>query len=661
MIYDVIYNESEEENTVKTIAKVKGINTEQKEKEDSLKVNGSIKDTKIEIEKEANKAETDAGSVNKYKIKVKNTGIYDAREVVIEDTLYGDAKYIKDSLKVIDNAKNVIENTKYNLEWPEIQRENKFKVSIPLIEKQKEMTITYDVSYEDLEETQEITNFVRAKGINTNNAEPKQKNGIKVLSKGVIKNTDIEVTKNTDDTEVLSGNRSIYTITVRNKGQYKARKVSVRDVLKGNSRYIEDTVTVESNMNKNSNNIRNIIENIEWEYIESNTNNFNINIPIIEPSEIYTIKYVVEHKESEDDNETTNTVIVKGNNIAETKSNDVIVKAKGVIKETTLDMTKTSEQKKDTTINTIDITNIGNSVGKNIDLEESLDGNTTILKTSVKILNSKGEDILKTIKEEDIRIGDRTINIRIPRIDKNQSYKIIYEVKIDEPNKDKVITRKTNIKGTNLKQEESINKYNVLKTIKETELDIKKTLDNNIVEAGDRNKYKIVVKNIGENDAKDVIVDNSLTGNAKYLKDSITISDKNIKVEYGKNNKFKIPLLEKGKEITITYKVEYLSSIRDSIVKNNISVKGSNTRKKINTTKARVLGVKENLIEKELLPKILPKAGKRERRQITIYMLAAFIILIPTLIFKIDYLNAKKKEVLNKRRNRRRKTLRYKR
>jgi len=42
-------------------------------------------------------------------------------------------------------------------------------------------------------------------------------------------------------------------------------------------------------------------------------------------------------------------------------------------------------------------------------------------------------------------------------------------------------------------------------------------------------------------------------------------------------------------------------------------------KKNTSTAKVEVLGVKENIVEKEILPKILPKAGKRQRRQITIY------------------------------------------
>ena len=663
IIYDVTYDESEKENTVKTITKVKGINTEEKQKEDSEKVNGTIKSTTIEILKEATKIETKAGDTNTYNVKVKNNGTYDARDVFVEDILYGDAKYIKNTLKVLDNAKNVIEDSNYTVEWIETPGENKFEVMLPLVEKGKSITVTYNVEYANLEETQEIRNIVRAEGMNTNNAELQNKNGLKVVSKGVIKNTDIEIAKNTEDTELLAGNRNIYTITVKNKGQYNARDVAVTDILKGNAKYIEDTVTVESSKNTNNteSNINSIIQGIEWKYRDSNNESkLGLTIPIIEPNEIYTITYIVEHIDSEEDSNTTNKALSKGSNTTEAKSNDVTVKVKGVIKETTLDLTKTSEKKENATTNTINITNTGNNKGRNITVEETLEGNVTIVKSSVKIVNNKGEDITNTIKKDDIVVENGTIKINIPNIGKNESFKITYDVTPNEPNKDVVVTRKTTLKGSNSTQEETTSSYSVVATVKETNLDIKKTVDKSIIEAGDRNNYKIVVKNIGEHDAKDVVIEDILKGKAKYLKDSIKLSDRNIKVEHGTNTKFKIPVLEKGKSITITYKVEYASSLRDNMVTNTANVKGSNAKKALSSIRVQVLGVKENLIEKELLPKILPKAGKRERRQISLYALATIIILLPTFIFRLDYVKAKRKEMLLRRKARRRKTLRYK-
>ena len=177
-------------------------------------------------------------------------------------------------------------------------------------------------------------------------------------------------------------------------------------------------------------------------------------------------------------------------------------------------------------------------------------------------------------------------------------------------------------------------------------------MDKNIIEAGDKSKYKITVKNIGSYDARDITIEDILKGNAKYIKDTIKVSDKNIKVEIQKNIKFNIPLLEKGKEIEITYDVEYGSSEKDNIVTNDVEVKGSNVKKNTSTAKVEVLGVKENMVEKEILPKILPKAGKRQRRQIAIYTIIALVLLVPILIIRREYIQAKKRQMSGKNRRR---------
>ena len=89
------------------------------------------------------------------------------------------------------------------------------------------------------------------------------------------------------------------------------------------------------------------------------------------------------------------------------------------------------------------------------------------------------------------------------------------------------------------------------------------------------------------------------------------------------------------------------------MVTNSVEVKGSNTKKNISSVKVEVIGVKENIIEKEILPKILPKAGKRERRQIAIYVIVGFVLIVPVIIFRREYIQAKKRQKIRmKKRNR---------
>ena len=642
VVYDVIYDSSETEDNVKTISKVRGLNTEEKQIEDTTNVNGTIKDTSLEISKKSDKKEVKAGDINTYTVTVKNTGSYDARDTIVEDVLYGDAKYIKDTIKVIDKDNNIIDKSKYTIEWIDKKTEkdeNRFKIKFPIIEKGKDIIVTYNVQYADLEETQEIKNIIRAKGTNTNLAEPKEKDGVKVISKGVIKETNVDITKKAEKQEMPAGKKNKYTITIRNTGDYSARNVHIEDIVSGNAKYLKDTISYDKNYNLK----------VEWDGKSP-----KVIIPVLKSKEEYILTYYMEYIDSEQDYDVTNTIKIKGDNIKEKEVKEKVL-VKGVIKETTLDIIKEVEKKtgKDGDINTYttSITNTGDYAARNVHIEENIEGNANIVKTSVKVINSKGEDITKTLKKEDLIVKDNNIIVNIPNISSKEKYKIIYDVKYDNSEKDNIVKTITKVKGSNTKEEEKISNYNVKGTVKETNIEVKKTVDKNIIEAGDKNKYKITVKNIGSYDARDIIIEDILKGNAKYIKDSIKVSDKNIKVEIQGNIKFNIPLLEKGKEIEITYDVEYGSSEKDNIVTNDVEVKGSNVKKNTSTAKVEVLGVKENIVEKEILPKILPKAGKRQRRQIAIYIIIALVLIVPILIIRREYIQAKKRQM---RKNRRR-------
>ena len=643
MVYDVIYDSSETENNVKTISKVRGLNTEEKQIEDTTNVNGTIKDTSLEISKKSYKKEVKAGDINTYTVTVKNTGSYDARDTVVEDVLYGDAKYIKDTIKVVDKDNNIIDKSKYTIEWIDKKTEkdeNRFKIKFPIIEKDKDIIVTYNVQYADLEETQEIKNIIRAKGTNTNLAEPKEKDGVKVISKGVIKETNVDITKKAEKQEMPAGKKNKYTITIRNTGDYSARNVHIEDIVSGNAKYLKDTISYDKNYNLK----------VEWDGKSP-----KVIIPILKSKEEYILTYYMEYIDSEQDYDVTNTVKIKGDNIKEKEVKEKVL-VKGVIKETTLDIIKEVEKKtgKDGDINTYttSITNTGDYAARNVHIEENIEGNANIVKTSVKVLNSKGEDITKTLKKEDLVVKDNNIIVNIPNISSKEKYKIIYDVKYDNSEKDNIVKTITKVKGSNTKEEEKISNYNVKGTVKETNIEVKKTVDKNIIEAGDKNKYKITVKNIGSYDARDITIEDILKGNAKYIKDTIKVSDKNIKVEIQGNIKFNIPLLEKGKEIEITYDVEYGNGEKDNIVTNDVEVKGSNVKKNTSTAKVEVLGVKENIVEKEILPKILPKAGKRQRRQIAIYTIIALVLIVPILIIRREYIQAKKRQMSRKNRRR---------
>ena len=322
----------------------------------------------------------------------------------------------------------------------------------------------------------------------------------------------------------------------------------------------------------------------------------------------------------------------------------------GTIKDTNIEIVKTLEKNnpKDTDKNTytVDIRNKGEYVARGVTVEEKIDKNGEILKDTVKVLNSKGEDVTKKIT--DLKIEKDMITFTIDNIGKNENYKLVYDVKYNEIEKTAEMVSVTKVKAKNSKEEIIVTKNKIDATVKETKLEIEKTVEKKEVRAGEKNTYIITLKNIGKYDAKDVIIEDKLIGNAKYIENSVKIENNdNLEIEQLGNGRFKIKVLPKEKSIIIRYEVEYLKQEEDSIVTNKVEAKGSNTDKvypkEKEGVKVKVVGVKD------LIQKILPKAGERSK---LIYIILAIIILMPSIILRREYIQAKKRQ--NMRRNRKR-------
>ena len=71
-------------------------------------------------------------------------------------------------------------------------------------------------------------------------------------------------------------------------------------------------------------------------------------------------------------------------------------------------------------------------------------------------------------------VTDNSIIVNIPNISSKETYKIVYDVKFDETEKDTVVVGKTKIKGSNTKEETITSNYDVKGTVKETNLEIEK-------------------------------------------------------------------------------------------------------------------------------------------------------------------------------------------
>ena len=116
--------------------------------------------------------------------------------------------------------------------------------------------------------------------------------------------------------------------------------------------------------------------------------------------------------------------------------------------------------------------------------------------------------------------------------------------------------------------------------------------------AGKKNKYTITITNTGDYSARNVHIEDIVSGNAKYLKDTISYDKNyNLKVEWdGKSPKVIIPVLKSKEEYILTYYMEYIDSEQDYDVTNTVKIKGDNIKEKEVKEKVLVKGVIKEIL-----------------------------------------------------------------
>ena len=314
------------------------------------------------------------------------------------------------------------------------------------------------------------------------------------------------------------------------------------------------------------------------------------------------------------------------------------------LKETSIEVVKTMEKENPKDVDTnkisVSITNKGEYIARDVLVEEKIGTNGKVVKDTVRVLDGKGKDVTGSIT--DLKVVDDKITFSIGKLDKKESYKLVYDIKYSDIEKKEEITSVSKVKAKNSKEEIVITKNMLDATVKETELEIEKTVEKKELRAGERNTYTVVVRNVGKYDAKDVEIEDTLIGNGRYIAESVKIENsEELEVEHLGNARFKIRVLPKGKELRVRYKVEYLKQEEDSVVTNKVSAKGSNTNKaepkEKEGVRVKVLGVQD------IVQKILPKAG-RENSRLWIYGIIAFVILLPSMILRKEYIEAKKRQ-----------------
>ena len=303
-------------------------------------------------------------------------------------------------------------------------------------------------------------------------------------------------------------------------------------------------------------------------------------------------------------------------------------------------MEKENPKDVDTNKISVSITNKGEYIARDVLVEEKIGTNGKVVKDTVRVLDGKGKDVTGSIT--DLKVVDDKITFSIGKLDKKESYKLVYDIRYSDIEKKEEITSVSKVKAKNSKEEIVITKNMLDATVKETELEIEKTVEKKELRAGERNTYTVVVRNVGKYDAKDVEIEDTLIGNGRYIEESVKIENsEELEVEHLGNARFKIRVLPKGKELRVRYKVEYLKQEEDSVVTNKVSAKGSNTNKaepkEKEGVRVKVLGVQD------IVQKILPKAG-RENSRLWIYGIIAFVILLPSMILRREYIEAKKRQ-----------------
>ena len=158
-------------------------------------------------------------------------------------------------------------------------------------------------------------------------------------------------------------------------------------------------------------------------------------------------------------------------------------------------MEKENPKDVDTNKISVSITNKGEYIARDVLVEEKIGTNGKVVKDTVKVLDGKGKDVTGSIA--DLKVVDDKITFSIGKIDKEESYKLVYDIKYSDIEKKEEITSVSKVKAKNSKEEIVITKNMLDATVKETELEIEKTVEKKELGAGERNTYTVVVRNVG--------------------------------------------------------------------------------------------------------------------------------------------------------------------
>ena len=130
-------------------------------------------------------------------------------------------------------------------------------------------------------------------------------------------------------------------------------------------------------------------------------------------------------------------------------------------------MEKENPKDVDTNKISVSITNKGEYIARDVLVEEKIGTNGKVVKDTVKVLDGKGKDVTGSIT--DLKVVDDKITFSIGKIDKKESYKLVYDIRYSDIEKKEEITSVSKVKAKNSKEEIVITKNMLDATVKETE------------------------------------------------------------------------------------------------------------------------------------------------------------------------------------------------
>ncbi|MDD6168871.1 MAG: isopeptide-forming domain-containing fimbrial protein [Lachnospiraceae bacterium] len=595
----------------------------------------------LQVKKTAEKDSVRVGDRNTYKITVKQTKEGEtAKNITICDQL-SDAgmSYLKKSLRVKDaEGKDITKDVTISFE------ENGFTIKTEEnLFYNETITVTYDVIYGSKELAgKSVKNTAVAKA---DNGDDKGTNGEYTVD--IIQDTpELQVKKKAEKDSVRVGDRNTYKITVKQTKEGEiAKNITICDTLsEPGISYVRKSLMVKDDDGKD------ITKEVDISFEE---NGFTIRTEEdLSYNEMITVTYDVTYDSKELAGKSVkNTVVAKADNGGDngTKGEHTI----DVIPDTPEFQVKKTAEKNAVRIGdrntykiTVKQTKEGETAKKVMICDRLSESGISYVKDSISVKDKDGKDITK---EADISFEENGFTIKTKEnLSYNEMLTVTYDVTYDSKElSGKSVKNTVVVKADNGGDNGTNGEYTV-DIIQDTpEFQVKKTAEKKSVRVGDKNTYRIVVKQTKKGEtAKNVVIRDVLSEGASYVKNSFVITDKNGKKLSGvsgkfENNGFTINTgknLEFNEAFILTYQVTYDDASAGQEIKNSVDITADNGSGETSAdTTVKVMEVKNKVKSGHA-----PQTGLKDN--ILAYVLGGTALITAGIAGVVHFLRKKKKK-----------------